>query len=102
MLRNLSVGLLNPSVGRIQVCSSRNVWNSLRHKYLKKSPIIRVDPDGSYHVEGVSNKQTPIPVLWREPVKSETHYSFIFNPYLFGQARSSYLSHFESDLALLF
>jgi hypothetical protein len=68
MLKKASCILLKPSI--VQQMPSRQRWNSLRYQYLKKAPIIRVDPDGTYHVEGVSNKQTPIPVLWREPVKS--------------------------------
>ena len=68
MLKKVNGILLKPIVA--QQVPSRQRWNSLRYQYLKKSPIIRVDPDGTFHVEGVSNKQTPIPVLWREPVKS--------------------------------
>jgi hypothetical protein len=68
MLKIVSGVLLKPKA--VQTVPTRSRWNSLRYQYLKKSPIIRVDPDGTYHVEGVSNKQTPIPVLWREPVKS--------------------------------
>ena len=72
MFTNLSLRLLrqNVAVVKLQVPPSRN-WGRLRTKYLNKSPIVRVDPDGSYHVEGVSNKQTPIPVLWTEPAKSK-------------------------------
>ncbi len=72
MFTNVSLRLLrqNAAAVKLQVQPSRN-WGRLRTKYLNKSPIIRVDPDGSYHVEGVSNKQTPIPVLWREPTKSK-------------------------------
>ena len=70
MLKTLSFRLLQPNLAKLQAPPSRN-WGSLRTKYLRKAPIIRVDTDGTYHVEGVSNKQTPIPVLWREPTKSK-------------------------------
>lgn len=40
----------------------------LKTQYLRRSPIIRVHPDdGTVNVEGVSNKQYPLPVPWLAP-----------------------------------
>ena len=44
---------------------------SIKKGYLKKFPLIRTAEDGTVTVVGVSNKQIPCPVPWREPAKIE-------------------------------
>lgn len=47
----------------------------LKKKYLSKSPIIVTNPNGSVTIEGVSEKQHPLPAPWRQP-----EYLFRGNP----------------------
>jgi len=44
---------------------------SIKKRYMKKFPLIRTAEDGTTTVEGVSNKQIPCPVPWREPQQVE-------------------------------
>jgi hypothetical protein len=44
---------------------------SIKKRYLKKFPLIRTAEDGTTTVEGVSNKQIPCPVPWKEPKSIE-------------------------------
>lgn len=43
----------------------------IKHKYLRKFPAIRKGPDGNIIVDGISNKQHPCPIAWKEPEKIE-------------------------------
>ena len=42
---------------------------AIKKRYLRKFPLIRTAEDGTTTVEGVSNKQIPCPVPWKEPNK---------------------------------
>ena len=44
---------------------------AIKKRYLRKFPLIRTAEDGTVTVEGVSNKQIPCPVPWREPKQVE-------------------------------
>jgi len=39
----------------------------LKQKYLRKFPPIRKDKEGNVQVDGISNKQHPVPIEWKEP-----------------------------------
>ena len=39
----------------------------IKHKYLKKFPAVRKDQEGNIIVDGISNKQYPCPIAWKEP-----------------------------------
>ena len=43
----------------------------IKRKYLRKFPAIRKDAEGNVIVDGISNKQHPCPIDWKEPTKIE-------------------------------
>ena len=45
--------------------------SSIKKRYLRKFPLVRTAEDGTITVEGVSNKQMPCPVPWRQPPQVE-------------------------------
>ena len=64
----------------------------LKHKYLQKNPIITNKEDGSVSIEGVSEKQYPLPVPWTNP-----EYIFVGNP---GENASGDMDIHPRDLDL--
>ena len=62
----------------------------LKKRYLKRNPIIVAQKDGTVKIEGVSDKQFPLPAVWKAPehickslilAKSNQRFStfFLFN-----------------------
>lgn len=43
----------------------------IKQRYLRKFPAVRKDQEGNVIVDGISNKQHPCPIAWKEPEKIE-------------------------------